>query len=79
MNLIIEAFLIDDEKDSREVMSRLLQHYVTDIEIVGQAANVETAIPGFSKHGLIWFFSTFRCPKPMVFRSCASLGKFRLK
>ena len=43
MNDKIKILLVDDEKDSREVMSNLLRHYFPQLEIVGEAANAESA------------------------------------
>lgn len=43
MNDKIKILLVDDEKDSREVMSNLLRNYFPDLTIVGEAANVATA------------------------------------
>lgn len=43
MDATIKALLVDDEKDSREVLSKLLLKYFPEIEVVGMAANVEKA------------------------------------
>ncbi|MFT3793111.1 LytR/AlgR family response regulator transcription factor [Flavobacterium sp.] len=43
MNEKIKVLLVDDEKDSREVMAKLLSHYFSEIEIVGQANSAEAA------------------------------------
>lgn len=43
MNGKIKVLLVDDEKDSREVMARLLQTHFDQLEIIGEAANTENA------------------------------------
>lgn len=43
MSLAIQAILVDDEFQSRNLLSRLLTHVADDIEVVGQAASVEEA------------------------------------
>lgn len=39
----IRALIVDDETNSREVLSNLLLKYVSDLEIVGEASNVDDA------------------------------------
>jgi two-component system LytT family response regulator len=39
----LKILLVDDEKDSREVMSRLLQAYSDEIEIIGKASSADEA------------------------------------
>jgi two-component system LytT family response regulator len=39
----IKTLLIDDERDSREVLLRLLENYFPEVDVVDEAANVEAA------------------------------------
>jgi two-component system, LytTR family, response regulator len=39
----LTAVLVDDEKDSREVMSHLLEKFFSEVELIGEAQNVEEA------------------------------------
>ncbi len=71
----IKVFLVDDEKDSREVLSRLLQHYVADIEIVGQAANVETAYSGILETRPDLVFLDIQMPKADGFSLLRRFGE----
>ncbi|MCW3085803.1 MAG: two component transcriptional regulator, LytTR family [Bacteroidetes bacterium] len=43
MTARIKTILVDDEKDSREVLSKLIGNYFPDIGILGEASNVEEA------------------------------------
>lgn len=43
MSAIIRTIIIDDEPDSREVLRNLLERHSPDVEICGEAANVEEA------------------------------------
>lgn len=39
----IRALIIDDEKDAREVLAGLIELYISEIEIVGEADNIQDA------------------------------------
>ncbi|MBS4064484.1 MAG: response regulator [Chitinophagaceae bacterium] len=39
----IKALLVDDEKNSREVLNKLLEKYFQEVEIVGEASSVDDA------------------------------------
>jgi two-component system LytT family response regulator len=43
MNQSVSAILVDDEKNSREVLTKLLKKSHPEIEIIGEASNVEDA------------------------------------
>ena len=59
----IKVFLVDDEKDSREVMANLLRNYVSEIAIVGEAANVESAYKGILEKQPDLVFLDIQMPK----------------
>jgi len=43
MNSRIKCLLVDDERNSREVLKKLLAEYTNTIDIIGEAADAETA------------------------------------
>lgn len=43
MSQKITAILVDDEKNSREVLAKLLEKKHTEVEVIGEASNVEDA------------------------------------
>ena len=49
MKQTTSVFIVDDEYQSRRVLSNMLHHYFTDIEITGQAATVDEAVEGIQK------------------------------
>lgn len=46
----ITAFIVDDEVQSRILLIKLLQQYLPEIGIAGQAASVDEALYGVQKH-----------------------------
>lgn len=46
---MIPAFIVDDEEDSRIVLRELLGHFHQDIEIIGEASDVEQAWQGITQ------------------------------
>jgi two-component system LytT family response regulator len=46
----ITAFIVDDELQSRILLIKMLQQYLPEINMVGQAASVEEALNGIEKH-----------------------------
>jgi len=47
---MIKAIIIDDEKNSREVIHEIIKEYFDEIKIVAQAGDVETSIKEIEKH-----------------------------
>jgi two-component system LytT family response regulator len=46
----ITAFIVDDELQSRIILVKMLQQYLPEISIAGQAASVDEACIGIEKH-----------------------------
>jgi two-component system, LytTR family, response regulator len=47
---VIKAFIIDDELQSRNFLAKMLQQYLPEVNIVGQAATVEEGLSGIKNH-----------------------------
>lgn len=73
MNEKIKVILVDDEKDSREVMTKLLQYHFDEIEILGEATNVENAFQLINQKQPDLIFLDIQMPKANGF---ALLKKF---
>jgi two-component system, LytTR family, response regulator len=59
----IKTLLVDDEIDSREVLQKLLGDFFPEIDIVGEAANVEDAYKLVEKHKAQLVFLDIQMPK----------------
>ena len=47
---VTRTILIDDEKNTREALRALLQHYCPDVEIIGEAASAEEGLQLLRSH-----------------------------
>src|SRR6476661_327051 len=45
----IKAFVVDDEFQSRSFLTKMLQQYFPEVEIAGEASNVEEALQGIKQ------------------------------
>ena len=52
----MKAFIVDDEKDSREIVKILLNQKFTEIEIVGEASNINEALLYLNQHEIDLLF-----------------------
>jgi two-component system LytT family response regulator len=47
---MIKAVIIDDEKDSRDILANYLKKYCPDVEVCGFGESVATGLESINKH-----------------------------
>lgn len=75
----IKSIIVDDEKHGRENLAGILRQYCPDVDLVGEADSVDTAVLQIQKHNPDLVFLDIEMPKANGFQLLEHFRDFRFE